>query len=153
MTVLGRDGTGAFGIANKRAGNSGRNVQALIVKAPATPICTNQRRRQHGTADPGHIELRGVQCEGRAQFRAWNQFMPCCWSVKDMSLRARSSPQFNQLNLRCLLGDTRRSNVAGCGQESYRFLDDISRHRLLGCLFLVDAPDFSQTELSSETAW
>src|SRR5260370_29277507 len=37
-TVLGRDGAGAFGIANNRASNSGRNVQALNVKAPATPI-------------------------------------------------------------------------------------------------------------------
>jgi hypothetical protein len=79
--------------------------------------------------------------------------MPRCWSVKDLALRARGGPQFNQLKGRCLLGDTGRGNVAGYGQESYRFLDDISRHRLLGCLFLVDAPDFSQTELSSETAW
>src|ERR1039458_1291666 len=111
-TVLGPDGAGAFGIANKRAGNSGRNAQALKVKAPAIPICTNQRCHQHGTADPGHIELRGVQCEGRAQFGAWNQFMPCCWSVKDLSLQARGGPQFNQLNSRYLLGDTRRGNVA-----------------------------------------
>ena len=78
--------------------------------------------------------------------------MPRCWSVKDLALRARGGPQFSQLKWRCLLEDTRRGNVAGYGQESYRFLDDISRHRLLGCLFLVDAPDFSQTELSSETA-
>jgi hypothetical protein len=32
------------------------------------------------------------------------------------------------------------------GQESHRLLDDFGRHRLLGCLFLVDVPDFSQTE-------
>src|ERR1035438_3161818 len=138
---------------SEQKGGQQRNVQALKVKASATSICTDQRRRQHGTAERGHIRLHGVQCEGRAQFRAWNQLMPCCWSMKDLSLRARGGPQCNQLDSRCLLGDTRRGNVAGCGQESYRFLDDISRHRLLGCLFLVDAPDFSQTELSSETAW
>src|ERR1017187_5040992 len=36
-TFVGRDGAGAFGIANNRATSSGRNVQALKVKAPATP--------------------------------------------------------------------------------------------------------------------
>src|ERR1019366_5194987 len=35
---LAREGAGAFGIANNNAINSGRNVQALKVKAPATPI-------------------------------------------------------------------------------------------------------------------
>src|SRR6266705_2044877 len=36
--VLGRDGAGMLGMAAIRAINSGRNVQALKVKAPATPI-------------------------------------------------------------------------------------------------------------------
>src|ERR1039458_1908879 len=35
---MSRGGAGAFGMASKRAINSGRNVQALKVKAPATPI-------------------------------------------------------------------------------------------------------------------
>src|SRR6266699_3627902 len=35
---LGREGAGVLGIATSRAINSGRNVQALKVKAPATPI-------------------------------------------------------------------------------------------------------------------
>src|SRR5256714_6385909 len=36
--VLGREGAGVLGMATNRAINSGRNVQALKVKAPATPI-------------------------------------------------------------------------------------------------------------------
>ena len=36
-TVLEQGGAGAFGIANNRATSNGRNVQALKVKAPATP--------------------------------------------------------------------------------------------------------------------
>src|ERR1039458_5201212 len=35
---LERDGAGAFGMASNRAINSGRNVQALKVKAPAIPM-------------------------------------------------------------------------------------------------------------------
>src|ERR1035438_6511664 len=35
--VLAGGGAGAFGIANNRATSNGRNVQALKVKAPATP--------------------------------------------------------------------------------------------------------------------
>src|SRR2546426_10478392 len=36
--VLGRDGAGMLGMAATRAINNGRNVQALNVKAPATPM-------------------------------------------------------------------------------------------------------------------
>src|SRR6266581_5201011 len=36
--VLGRDGAGMLGMAADRAINNGRNVQALKVKAPATPM-------------------------------------------------------------------------------------------------------------------
>src|SRR5580765_668850 len=36
--VLGRDGAGVFGTATNSAINNGRNVQALKVKAPATPM-------------------------------------------------------------------------------------------------------------------
>src|SRR5712675_1033686 len=35
---LGRDGAGVLGMASARAINSGRNVQALNVKAPAMPM-------------------------------------------------------------------------------------------------------------------
>src|SRR3989454_4994518 len=35
---LGREGAGVLGMATSRAINSGRNVQALNVKAPATPM-------------------------------------------------------------------------------------------------------------------
>ena len=52
-----------------------------------------------------------------------------------------------------LLGHGLKRNMTGYGQESHRLLDDFSRHRLLGRLLLVDAPDFSHTELSLETAW
>ena len=62
------------------------------------------------------------------------------------ALRARGGPQFNHPTLRCLLGHTLRRNVTGYGQKSHRLLDDFNRHRLLGYLLLVDAPDFSQTE-------
>src|SRR5258706_10129277 len=36
--VLGRDGAGELGMATNRAINNGRNVQALKVNAPATPM-------------------------------------------------------------------------------------------------------------------
>src|SRR5260221_3514594 len=36
--ALGRGGAGTFGTATNSATNSGRNVQALKAKAPATPI-------------------------------------------------------------------------------------------------------------------
>ena len=62
------------------------------------------------------------------------------------ALRTRGGPQFNHLKRRCLLGPTLRRKVIDYGQESNRLLDDFGRHRLLGCLLLVDAPDLSQTE-------
>ena len=69
------------------------------------------------------------------------------------ALQARVGPRCNHLKRRCLLGHTLRRNVIGYGQESHRLLDDFGQHRLLGRLLLVDAPDFSHTELSLETAW
>ena len=62
-------------------------------------------------------------------------------------------PRCNHLKRLGLLGHTLRRKVIGYGQESHRLLDDFGRHRLLGCLLLVDAPDFNHTELSLETAW
>ena len=69
------------------------------------------------------------------------------------ALQARVGPRRNHLKRRSLLWHTLRCNVTGYGQESHRLLDDFDRHRLLGRLLLVDAPDFSRTELSFETAW
>ena len=60
-------------MASNRAINSGRNVQALKVKAPATPIAPISAAANMGPQSLAILNCTEFSARARAQFRAWNQ--------------------------------------------------------------------------------